>query len=164
MEWDDSPSTNGKAVDSITINGITWTQSEAKTGKDEKNVVLQAGYSVEGNVYDVNGCILYGLVKPNIEITKQIAEPEPETKPGTDKPVVNKGQSGGIIKPGVIIDPQDLKDMQEQLEHDPDFDLSVIGVQNADGDGFINPFTGQSASQGNGSEKNVKDEKKKVTP
>ena len=54
--------------------------------------------------------------------------------------------------------------MQEQLEHDPDFDLSVIGVQNADGDGFINPFTGQSASQGNGSEKNVKDEKKKVTP
>ena len=104
------------------------------------------------------------MYKRQIEITKQIAEPEPETKPGTDKPVVNKGQSGGIIKPGVIIDPQDLKDMQEQLEHDPDFDLSVIGVQNADGDGFINPFTGQSASQGNGSEKNVKDEKKKVTP
>jgi len=153
LEWDDSPSTSGKAVDSITINGVTWTQSQAKTGKEEKDVVLQAGYSVEGNVYDVNGCILYTLVKPNLEITKRIAEPEPEPKPGTDTPVVNKGQSGGIIKPGVILDPQDVKDLQEQLEHDPDFDLSVIGVQNADGDGFINPFTGQSASQGKGEKK-----------
>ena len=146
LEWDDSPSTKGKAVDSITINGITWTQSESKTGKEQKDVVLQAGYSIGGHVYDVNGCLLYTLVKPNNE----------KTKP-------KKGQSGGIIKPGVILDPQDVKDLQEQLEHDPDFDLSVVGVQNADGDGFINPFTGQSASQGGGGEKK-KDPKKPFTP
>ena len=146
MEWDDSPSTKGKAVDSITINGITWTQSESKTGKEQKDVVLQAGYSIGGHVYDVNGCLLYTLVKPNNE----------KTKP-------KKGQSGGIIKPGVILDPQDVKDLQEQLEHDPDFDLSVVGVQNADGDGFINPFTGQSASQGGGGEKK-KSEKNPGTP
>ena len=74
-----------------------------------------------------------------------------------------KGLSGGIINPGVVLDPQDVKDLQEQLEHDPDFDLSVVGVQNADGDGFINPFTGQSASQGGGGEKK-KSEKNPGTP
>ena len=127
--------------------------------------MLQAGYSIEGNVYDVNGCILYKLVQPNLEITKRIAEPEPEPKPGTDKPVVNKGQSGGIIKPGVIRDPQDIKDLQDQLEHDPDFDISVIGVQNADGDGFINPFTGESGSQGKGEKtEDAKNEKNPGTP
>ena len=124
----------------------SWEITASSKGTIKKEILIPAGFKVEGKVYDVNGCLLYTLSGPEKEQTE-----------------IRKGQSGGIIKPGVIIDPQDLKDLQDQLKDDPDFDLSVIGVQNSDGDGIINPFTGESASQGSGQSKSS-DTKKPNTP
>ncbi len=141
-----SISNNFSSIGSITILNTTWEITNNKEGSIKKEILLPAGFVVTGTVYDVNGCELYTLEQAN-----------------ADENTVRKGQSGGIIKPGVIIDAQDLKNLQDQLVHDPDYDLSVIGVQNSDGDGIINPFTGQSASQGSGETSSI-DTKKDKTP
>ena len=146
LSWDDDPGVAGRAIGSITILNTTWEITNNKKGSIKKEILLPAGFVVTGTVYDVNGCELYTLEQAN-----------------ADENTVRKGQSGGIIKPGVIIDAQDLKDLQDQLVHDPDYDLSVIGVQNSDGDGIINPFTGQSASQGSGGTSSI-NTKKDDTP
>ena len=41
LEWDDNPSNAGTAVTSITINGVTWTQS-GESGSERKTVTLAA--------------------------------------------------------------------------------------------------------------------------
>lgn len=146
FNWDDDPNVAGRSVEEISILDTSWEITASSKGTIKKEILLPAGFKVEGKVYDVNGCLLYTLSGPEKEQTE-----------------IRKGQSGGIIKPGVIIDPQDLKDLQDQLKDDPDFDLSVIGVQNSDGDGIINPFTGESASQGSGQSKSS-DTKKPNTP
>lgn len=42
LEWDDDPSTSGTAVDTITIEGVTWTRS-GETGTETNSVQLSAG-------------------------------------------------------------------------------------------------------------------------
>ena len=133
FNWDDDPNVAGRSVEEISILDTSWEITASKKGTIKKEILLPAGFKVEGKVYDVNGCLLYTLSGPEKEQTE-----------------IRKGQSGGIIKPGVIVDPEDLKNLQDILKDDPDFDLSVIGVQNNDGDSILNPFTGESASQGSG--------------
>jgi len=53
VSWDDNPSTNGVAFDSITINGKTWTRS-GDSGSDTKDVSVESGQTYDITYVNLN--------------------------------------------------------------------------------------------------------------